>query len=251
MKAIKNCVPIKKEEIKPTLQNFATTANIDFDLLYNNLLGSAEKTETSNDIDIALSEKFMKNFKNWHQCKKNFGFKVFSLPYPIASRPKDFCQIDLFFGDEEEWLKFFFFSAGNKSKYKGVYRTCLLRAIAASHVWYEVFDNNLLIAKDGLILDKNNLRSDYRIRRKKKNGEYKQKMSSCTEQEFFEIYPNVTKQHELINIKNVLKAKKLLGISKTDKFEDLLVEIQNKNVKKIEKIYQEFTGYTFNQTPRR
>lgn len=130
-------IRIKKEQIPSTLDFLSTISHIpvtDF-----HLLGSTGKQKTSGDIDIAIDinkydpQSTCETIS--HICKTivyNNGNKIGSCLIPIEGDERNgMVQVDLMFIKNVEWAKFAYFSAGDKSKYKGVYRTCLLMGLAA------------------------------------------------------------------------------------------------------------------------
>lgn len=130
---------IKKKDIYPTLEEFSRVTGIDYQYIINNLLGSSGKTSVSNDIDIGISTELYSKENIIKSLEKHLGENnvrkignVVSVKFPVFSenglRTEDHVQIDLFFGDSE-WLKFFYYSPGEKSKLKGIHRNMFINVI--------------------------------------------------------------------------------------------------------------------------
>lgn len=130
---------IEKKNIYSTLENFSQISGINFQYIVNNLLGSSGKTAISNDIDIGISTKMYDKQTIIKNLEKQLGENnikkignMVSVKFPIflenELKTEDYVQIDLFFGDNE-WLKFFYHSPGEKSKLKGIHRNILINII--------------------------------------------------------------------------------------------------------------------------
>lgn len=140
---------ITREEIGPTLMELSQIIDVPAIMLKSNMLGSAGKVDISGDIDIALDAKTynpeeifpkLKAAVGEDNIKVLKGLGIISSSFPIKHYDDSVqtdklrtgrVQIDLMFG-KTDWLKFGFYSAGDKSKYKGLYRTLLLIGAAAS-----------------------------------------------------------------------------------------------------------------------
>ena len=174
--------PIHKHDISDTVKVIAGLVEVYPEELMDGLLGSAGKQEVSGDIDLAV-EDTLENIvdvleRNNATFKVNKGLNCVHLLVEIKGPKRDIpnytgtVQVDLFFG-EKEWLKFSHFSAGDKSRYKGLDRTILLQSIiSATTDFADHDDDGNLIAKVGPIFNlSEGIRTQYRIAPAKKNGE--------------------------------------------------------------------------------
>lgn len=143
--AVQGCGTIHISEIQPTLTKLSDDLEFPFDL-NNYTLGSTGKKEYSGDIDLVLDNKWWGHGSK--ALKENldalFGknnVKMYGamvhLKYPIVNYDKSkdkrqprtgFVQIDFNFGDSA-WERFYHFSPGDKSAYKGAHRNLALAAI--------------------------------------------------------------------------------------------------------------------------
>jgi hypothetical protein len=133
-------VGITRDEVEPTLRYVSRLANIPLEDFH--YVGSTGKAEYSGDIDVAIDENRFTPFKIHDRLSKqlgsenavfNKGTNIGSYAVPIAGNESDEkVQVDIMFVDNIDWAKFSYFSAGDKSKYKGAVRAVLLSAVAAS-----------------------------------------------------------------------------------------------------------------------
>lgn len=143
--AVQGCGTIHISEIQPTLTKLSDDLEFPFDL-NDYTLGSTGKKEYSGDIDLVLDDKWwghgskaLKENLDTLFGKNNvkmYGAMV-HLKYPIVNydESKDkrhprtgFVQIDFNFGDSA-WERFYHFSPGDRSAYKGAHRNLALAAI--------------------------------------------------------------------------------------------------------------------------
>lgn len=143
--AVTGCGTIHISEIQATLKKLTEDLGFPFDL-NNYTLGSTGKREYSGDIDLviddqwwldghlALKQKLDSLFGT--ECVKRNGGMV-HLKYPIVGFDKTkngsiprtgFVQIDFNLGDVE-WEKFYHYSPGENSCYKGAHRNLAIAAI--------------------------------------------------------------------------------------------------------------------------
>ena len=130
------------DEIEPTLSKLEKSLGVD---LKNNVLGSVGKTQFSGDIDVALQiepeaipgfvERLKTNPDIMDMSKSSVIMTKVKIvdydPTKDTDRPRTgYVQLDFMPGDPG-WLKTYYHSAGDESKYKGVYRNILLATIAA------------------------------------------------------------------------------------------------------------------------
>jgi DNA-binding transcriptional MerR regulator len=141
---------IHRDEIQPTLRKLAEILNKSLDEINDYVLGSVGKAEFSGDIDLALEDLSDEDKaqlvldleqKLGKENVKKVGALV-SVNFPIEDFNSNKAdkrartgkvQVDLFFGDRE-WNKFYFHSAGDKSKFKGVHRNLMLATIAKNMI---------------------------------------------------------------------------------------------------------------------
>lgn len=147
--AIKSSGPIHIDEIDPTLMKISKAIKLPFDMLKDNALGSVGKAEFSGDIDIALDKEEYTldelettlRTSGITDTKKSPGLGIISFGFPIenfdpskkhpSKERTGIVQVDFMLG-KPEWLKFGFHSAGDKSKFKGVYRTILISSVSSA-----------------------------------------------------------------------------------------------------------------------
>lgn len=130
------------DEIEPTLTKLEKSVGVD---LKNNVLGSVGKTQFSGDIDVALQIEpeaipgFIERLKSNPDILDLSKSSVIMTKVQIVNydpdketdRPRTgYVQLDFMPGDPG-WLKTYYHSPGDESKYKGVYRNILLATIAA------------------------------------------------------------------------------------------------------------------------
>ncbi len=145
--AVPGCGTIHRSEIKSTLTKLSDELELPFNL-NNFILGSTGKREYSGDIDLVLDTKWYNDgskifhqdlsiqFGNDHTARNG---EMVHLKYAIqnfnnslqGSLPRTgFVQIDFNFG-ESDWEKFYHYSAGENSAYKGAHRNLLIAAICS------------------------------------------------------------------------------------------------------------------------
>lgn len=259
-KYFKTASPIHKNDIFDAVKIIANLVEIFPEILMDNLLGSAGKQEISGDIDIAIEDD-IENIvdileRNRAIFRINKGLNCINLL--IEMKNSQNVQVDLFFG-ETEWLKFSHFSAGDKSKYKGMYRTILLSSIISATTDFADFDaNSNLIAKVGPVLNlSEGIKTQYRISPMKKQGiGYIKRMVevSSNDQEFVHRYGAIKTKH--ININNPSSAaqfifstkrqQKNISVKDLETFEQvhklMLERISLKKQKVIQTIFRNRTG---------
>lgn len=191
---------ILKEEIPETLQYVSSLTAIDKSYLSKNMLGSAGKSDTSGDIDLNMDERLYDkvgllavlkeklgedNVKDWTHVNQIFTC------VPIKGDPANgFIQIDFMFGDRA-WQEFSYFSPGPKSKYKGLFRTELLKAAVAFNSDWVLKSGDDVIARVGptFFHDRGCVwRYRHRPMRKDLTGRVKA-FVELTEEEFLKLYP--------------------------------------------------------------
>ena len=145
--AVQGCGTIHISEIQPTLTKLSEDLEFPFDL-NDYILGSTGKKEYSGDIDVVLDDKWWsygpKALK--HNLDTVFGKEnvklngsMVHLKYPIVGYDQTkekrlprtgFVQIDFNFGNAS-WERFYHYSHGDNSAYKGAHRNLALAAITS------------------------------------------------------------------------------------------------------------------------
>lgn len=153
---------IKREQIPATLDHVSKLANIPREKLIT--LGSTGKTEMSGDIDIAIDEneynpaeihERMVDILGGDHCKYNYGTRVGSYAVLIEGNSTNgWVQVDLMYVQNVEWAQFSYYSAGDRSKYKGAIRAILLSAVASTindpgHDYFEYDEKGELLVRVG------------------------------------------------------------------------------------------------------
>lgn len=200
----KNVVRVKKADIPATIRYVSKITGIPVKDMYP--LGSVGKQDTSGDIDLAINinkhnaqeaDKKMRKALGDDAGTYNPGLKIGSYAVPIRGTSKELVQVDLMYVDNPNWAQFAYFSAGDKSKYKGMIRSMLLSAAAASldEPGKDVFhyDGDELVVRVGRGIDMNKgLKRLFQMRPKKKSGEgYVKTMARVTPEEIKKAYPDL------------------------------------------------------------
>jgi hypothetical protein len=146
--ALPGCGTIHISEIKPTLTRLSDDLEFPFDL-NDYVLGSTGKKEYSGDIDVVLDDKW---WKDGPQALRENLIELFGvsnvakngsmihLKYPIINYDSSHnqrlprtgaVQIDFNFGNAD-WERFYHYSPGAESEYKGAHRNLGIAAITSS-----------------------------------------------------------------------------------------------------------------------
>lgn len=146
--AVSGCGTIHWSEIRNTLVKLSDDLELPFDL-NDYIIGSTGKKEYSGDIDLVIDNKWWSNGPGTFRenLNKLYGIEntarngdMIHLKYPIVGynseynmlQPRTgFVQIDFNFGDSD-WERFYHYSPGNNSEYKGAHRNLLIAAICSS-----------------------------------------------------------------------------------------------------------------------
>jgi hypothetical protein len=133
---------IHKHEIKKTLEYVSKITGIKYSVLNENVLGSTGKVPTSGDIDICIdtktvdAEKLMKRAKKYlpeEQIYNSKGLDIIHIIAPIeGDKNNGNVQVDLMLSENTDWHKFYHDSDLENTKYKGLYRNALLRALTVT-----------------------------------------------------------------------------------------------------------------------
>jgi len=138
------------DEIRPTIYYLSEIIGVNYNEIINYTLGSVNKAEFSGDMDVALQEftpdeqaEFVEKIEGKlgkENVKKMPLLITIKLPIQEydanreTSKPRTGnVQVDLIFGDRD-WNKFYYHSAGDASKYKGMHRNLIIAAIAKNMV---------------------------------------------------------------------------------------------------------------------
>lgn len=145
--AVPGCGTIHKSEIRPTLDMLSIELGLPFNL-NEYTLGSTGKRDYSGDIDVVIDNKWWTEGPGAFREKLDLRFgkdkvarngDLVHLKYPIIHynaslnerKPRTgFVQVDFNFGDVE-WEKFYHYSPGEKSAYKGAHRNLAISAVCA------------------------------------------------------------------------------------------------------------------------
>ena len=180
------------------------------------LLGSAGKNDESGDIDInvcsdtydfAQTAELFTNLLGEEHVKARPGNHQIFMAVPINGTGPDRVQVDLMFGNFK-WQAFSYFSTKvdenflprytwNKniqppcSRFKGLYRTELLKAVTAFRSDWMLFDGDELIARVGpTFFHDRGLVWRYRYKPMRKDGTSRVKdFKEVSRDEFLEIFP--------------------------------------------------------------
>lgn len=173
------------------------------------MLGSAGKNPSSGDIDINMDQtKFDKrtilnnlvstlgsdNVKDWSHVNQIFTC------VPIEGEPSHgFVQVDFLFGNRA-WQSFSYHSAGEASRYKGLFRTELIKAAVAFNSDWTKMEGDKLIARVGpTFFHDRGLVWRYRHRAPRKDGKGRvQAFTELTEEDFLKMYPDAHKASQSI-----------------------------------------------------
>ena len=196
---------IKKADIPSTIKHISKITGISVKDLEP--LGSVGKTATRGDIDLAVDLN-KNNPQTIHErliealgedyATYNHGTKIGSYAVPVRGKEGgDRVQVDLMYGENIEWLKFAYYSAGDESKYKGVVRNVLMMGVAAAlnekGMDHFEYDGDELTIRAGRTVDlTSGLRRIFQHRPKKKKGEgYLKSMKSVPISKFKEMFPDI------------------------------------------------------------
>lgn len=195
---------IKKEDIPQTIDFISKLFNIPEEDFH--LLGSTGKSPTSGDIDMALDtnkydiEAINNKIKHLFgdQFHWNPGGKIISFAVPIAGdETKGKVQVDFMYVTNPKWAKFGHHSEGEKSPYKGIIRSILLRVIMGdinnpNQDYLEYVDGQLVAKATNAFDPKTGIVRLHQIRPKKLKGDgYKSSMETVSAHEFRKLFPHV------------------------------------------------------------
>lgn len=172
--------------------------------MLNNMLGSAGKNPTSGDIDINMdATSYSKsvvlnclvnalgaeNVKDWTHVNQ-----IFTCVPILGDYNHGYVQIDFLFGNHD-WQEFSYYSAGEQSAYKGLFRTELIKAAVAFNSDWVLKEGDEVVARVGpTFFHDRGLVWRYRHRAPRKDGKGRVKAySELTEQEFLTVYPTAQK----------------------------------------------------------
>lgn len=169
-------------------------------LLANNLLGSGAKRESSGDLDINICQKThdihelsraLVKLLGADNVKSRPGTNQIFTAVPISGAEGK-VQIDFMFGDVE-WQRFSYWSS-ERSAFKGLYRTELIKALVAFKSDWVLMEDGEMVARVGpTFFHDRGCVWRYRHRPKKKHGDGRIKeLKELTREEFLELYPDAT-----------------------------------------------------------
>lgn len=239
---------IKSGSIPATINYLSKITGISFDDLRNNTLGSAGKTSTSGDIDLAVDSNKTKVDDLYSKLKGKLGsdenviiskgLNIIHAKVPVeGNADKGYVQVDFMFTNNLKWANFNFFSAGDKSKHKGAYRRRLLSAIIAATNETN-YDNGELIRRKGWVwVPAKGLEFQIRERTLNKDGlrnktfkvVYHGEIENDPETICRLLFPNDKTIHtdQLNSVEDIMN---LIKNHKTQKEQDLIMQIFKQNV---------------------
>lgn len=200
---------IRKEEINPTLKWLAAKTGLSYLNMSNNLLGSAGKAETSGDVDINMDQKKYDKRLILNTLVSTFGpdnvkdktnvNQIFTCIPIRGDASQGYVQVDFMFGNRA-WQSFSYWSPGDSSAYKGLYRTELIKAAVAFNSDYVKSEGDNVIARVGpTFFHDRGLVWRYRHKAPRKDGKGRvQAFSVITEEEFMALYPDAKKASNTI-----------------------------------------------------
>lgn len=173
------------------------------------MLGSAGKAQTSGDIDINMDQrKFDKNIifntivtaLGPDNVKDRRHVNQIFTCVPIrGDATNGYVQIDFMFGNVG-WQTFSYWSPGDNSHYKGLFRTELIKAAVAFNSDWVKKENNEVVARVGpTFFHDKGLIWRYRHRPERRDGKGRvQTYKELTENDFLLIYPDAVKASNTI-----------------------------------------------------
>ena len=146
--AVPGCGTIHLSEVTPTLTQLSDDLELPFNLS-DYTIGSTGKSEYSGDLDVVIEDKwwghgitaFRENLVELfgpHDVARNGS--MLHIKYPIVGfnaklderKPRTgFVQVDFNFGNYE-WEKFYHYSSGSESAYKGAHRNLAIGSLCAT-----------------------------------------------------------------------------------------------------------------------
>lgn len=196
---------ILRAEVEPTIRWLSKITNIDYDYLSKNLLGSGGLAETSGDLDINMcqdtfneKDKFadlLVDKLGTDNVKKRLYVNQIFTCVPIKGDSNNgFVQVDFMFGNAK-WQHFSYFSPGEKSAYKGLFRTELIKAAVAFQSDWTLWEDGELVARVGpTFFHDRGIVWRYRHRAPRKDGNGRvQTFTQLTMEEFCKLYPKAPK----------------------------------------------------------
>jgi len=249
-----NIVRVSKGDVEPTIRYISLAANIPYDEIFP--IGAAGKADTSGDIDVAVNQKKHTPFKIHDRLVRHLGneYGVFdkatntgSYAVPIRGTDDDRIQVDILFTDNIEWAQFAYFSAGDKSKYKGAVRSVLLSAVAATLDEDGVdafhYDGDKLVVKVGRSIEMNTgMKRLFQLRSHNKYDKgYSSGLQDVTPEEIKRLYPKLKFDGTDLIITDPSEVVKVLfgpetRPSNVDSVEEIIELIQRFPAKKQKKI---------------
>lgn len=201
-----NVKGIERKDISKTIEYVSRLTSIPVSDLHP--LGSVGKLQISGDIDLAVDITIY-DPKRIHETllnvigpdcgKYNAGTNIGSYAIPIAGAADNgLVQVDLMYVANVEWAKFFYFSPGDKSQFKGAIRNILLSAIASTHKEPNmdafVYDDNgdWLVRVGWGISPQIGLKRMFQLRSKSEiTGKWLKAMKNVEPQEIMYAYPDL------------------------------------------------------------
>lgn len=199
-----NIISIPKEKVQAVLDYVSDVSGIPVEDLHT--IGSAGKSDISGDLDVAVdTDKYTPFRIHDRMIKKlgddygvyNKGTRVGSYAISVSDTEDWRVQVDLMFVDNVEWAKFSYFSAGDKSEYKGAVRAVLLAAVAASLEEKGIdaihYEDDLLTVRVGRGIDMaTGMKRLFQMRPNKKYGGGRVKsLKNVSPEEIRQMFPDI------------------------------------------------------------
>lgn len=251
-------------DIPKVIEKVSEITHIPYDDLHAARLGSAGKEVTSGDIDLAIDSSeydiqeiadLLNTSYDWVKVSK--GLNQISILVPLEKGQSKkikgyngYVQVDLMFGNKE-WMKFAYYSAGRKSKYKGMYRTMLIMALVSAKTAFENYDDKgELIAKIGQVFNLDSgITTQFRV---KLNNN---KMKKISKSEWTQQYGDTEVDEIEINTPQEA-AEFILGsghkpkdLSSFEKLRDHVLTLPKDKQLIVRKIFKVKSGYDITQVP--
>lgn len=197
---------IAKAEIGPTLKWLGKKTGLVGLCSVWNLLGSALRSSSAGDLDLNVCRtrydinEFLKLIEMAlppEDIKDRRATGQIFTCVPIEGKPENgYVQVDFMFGDRD-WQEFSYYSAGDQmSRYKGLFRTELIKAAVAFHSDWTLMEDGELVARVGpTFFHDRGLVWRYRHRPMRKDGKGRVQAFEVVDsyEEFLKLYPTATK----------------------------------------------------------
>jgi hypothetical protein len=166
------------------------------------VLGSAGLSETSGDIDLNIDLRRhdyagllskLTHLLGTENVKARPGNNQIFTSYPIPNTVDDQrVQVDFMFSEHPEWQTFSYSSPGDRSAFKGLFRTELIKAAVAFNSDWVLIEDGEMVARVGpTFFHDRGILWRYRFRPYKRNSTQRVKaLVEATEEAFMEMFPD-------------------------------------------------------------